>query len=49
MFEWSEELKMVRDAVRTFVDTEIRPHRFRPPWPRTALVSRPASGTRLSA
>src|SRR6267142_2354949 len=27
MFEWSEELKMVRDAVRTFVDTEIRPHR----------------------
>src|SRR3954467_4461641 len=27
MFEWSEELKMVRDAVRTFVDTEVRPHR----------------------
>src|SRR5882757_9621693 len=27
MFEWSEELQMVRDAVRTFVDTEIRPHR----------------------
>jgi len=27
MFEWSEELLMVRDAVRTFVDTEIRPHR----------------------
>jgi len=27
MFEWSEELMMVRDAVRTFVDTEIRPHR----------------------
>src|SRR4030095_13924566 len=27
MFEWSEELKMVRDAVRNFVDTEIRPHR----------------------
>src|SRR5438876_9902611 len=27
MYEWSEELKMVRDAVRTFVDTEIRPHR----------------------
>jgi hypothetical protein len=27
MFEWSEELKMVRDAVRSFVDTEIRPHR----------------------
>src|SRR3954453_17805128 len=27
MFEWSEELKMVREAVRTFVDTEIRPHR----------------------
>ena len=27
MFEWSEELKMVRDAVRTFVDTEIRPYR----------------------
>ena len=24
MFEWSEELQMVRDAVRTFVDTEIR-------------------------
>lgn len=27
MFEWSDELQMVRDAVRTFVDTEIRPHR----------------------
>jgi hypothetical protein len=27
MFEWSEELLMVRDAVRNFVDTEIRPHR----------------------
>ena len=27
MFEWSEELLMVRDAVRKFVDTEIRPHR----------------------
>jgi alkylation response protein AidB-like acyl-CoA dehydrogenase len=27
MFEWSEELLMVRDAVKTFVDTEIRPHR----------------------
>jgi alkylation response protein AidB-like acyl-CoA dehydrogenase len=27
MFEWPEELKMVRDAVRQFVDTEIRPHR----------------------
>src|ERR1700745_1354112 len=27
MFEWSEELLMVRDAVRPLVDTEIRPHR----------------------
>jgi alkylation response protein AidB-like acyl-CoA dehydrogenase len=27
MFEWPEELKMVRDAVRQFVDNEIRPHR----------------------
>src|SRR5689334_5373349 len=27
MFEWSEELQMMRDAVRSFVDTEIRPHR----------------------
>ena len=27
MFEWSEELQMVRDAVRSFVDNEIRPHR----------------------
>ena len=27
MFEWSEELQMVRDAVRSFVDTEVRPHR----------------------
>ena len=27
MFEWSEELKMVREAVRSFVDAEIRPHR----------------------
>jgi acyl-CoA dehydrogenase len=27
MFEWSEELMMVREAVRTFVDAEIRPHR----------------------
>src|SRR6185369_9667948 len=27
MFEWSEELLMVRDAVRNFVDTEVRPHR----------------------
>src|SRR6267142_3841195 len=27
MFEWPEELEMVRVAVRDFVDTEIRPHR----------------------
>jgi hypothetical protein len=27
MFEWSEEHKMIRDAVRQFVDNEIRPHR----------------------
>src|SRR5215471_16032271 len=27
MFEWPEELMMVRDAVRQFVDNEIRPHR----------------------
>src|SRR4051794_19922516 len=27
MYEWSEELKMIRDAVRQFVDNEIRPHR----------------------
>src|SRR3954452_16677524 len=27
MFEWSEELLMVRDAVRQFVDNEVRPHR----------------------
>jgi acyl-CoA dehydrogenase len=26
MFEWSEEQQMVRDAVRRFVDEEIRPH-----------------------
>ncbi len=27
MFEWSEEQEMVRQAVRDFVDREIRPHR----------------------
>jgi alkylation response protein AidB-like acyl-CoA dehydrogenase len=27
MFEWSDEHEMVRDAVRQFVDAEIRPHR----------------------
>jgi len=27
MFEWPEELLMVREAVRQFVDNEIRPHR----------------------
>ncbi|HLG01742.1 MAG TPA: acyl-CoA dehydrogenase family protein [Acidimicrobiia bacterium] len=27
MYEWPEELKMIRDAVREFVDKEIRPHR----------------------
>ncbi len=27
MFEWPEELLMVRDAVRQFVESEIRPHR----------------------
>jgi len=27
MFEWPEELRMIRDAVRQFVDNEIRPHR----------------------
>jgi acyl-CoA dehydrogenase len=27
MFEWSEEQVMVRDAVRQFVENEIRPHR----------------------
>jgi alkylation response protein AidB-like acyl-CoA dehydrogenase len=26
MFEWSDEQRMVRDVVRQFVDTEIRPH-----------------------
>jgi hypothetical protein len=26
MFEWSEEQKMIRDAVRQFVDKEIKPH-----------------------
>src|SRR3954452_15135963 len=26
MFEWSEEQRMIRDAVRQFVDKEIRPH-----------------------
>src|SRR4051794_36685706 len=26
MFEWSEEQVMIRDVVRRFVDTEIRPH-----------------------
>jgi len=26
MFEWSEEQQMIRDAVRQFVDKEIRPH-----------------------
>jgi alkylation response protein AidB-like acyl-CoA dehydrogenase len=27
MFEWSEEQQMIRDALRRFVDEEIRPHR----------------------
>src|ERR1041384_4357565 len=27
MYEWPEELQMVRDAVRQFVENEIRPHR----------------------
>jgi alkylation response protein AidB-like acyl-CoA dehydrogenase len=27
MHEWSDEFKMIRDAVRQFVDNEIRPHR----------------------
>jgi len=27
MFEWSDEHAMIRDAVRQFVETEIRPHR----------------------
>ncbi len=27
MFEWSEEHRMIRDAVREFVDKEVRPHR----------------------
>src|SRR5262249_42429436 len=27
MFEWPEDLQMVRDAVRQFVDNEVRPHR----------------------
>ncbi len=27
MYEWPEELQMIRDAVRQFVDSEIRPHR----------------------
>ena len=26
MFEWSEEHQMIRDAVKRFVDDEIRPH-----------------------
>src|SRR3954453_21357246 len=27
MYKWSDEHKMIRDAVRDFVDKEIRPHR----------------------
>ena len=27
MFEWSEEQRMIREAVRQFVDAEIRPRR----------------------
>jgi alkylation response protein AidB-like acyl-CoA dehydrogenase len=27
MYQWSDEMQMVRDAVRDFVDREIRPHR----------------------
>ena len=27
MYEWSEEQQMVQQAVRDFVDKEIRPHR----------------------
>jgi alkylation response protein AidB-like acyl-CoA dehydrogenase len=27
MYEWPEEMMMIRDAVRQFVDNEIRPHR----------------------
>jgi len=27
MFEWPEDLQMVRDAVRQFIDNEVRPHR----------------------
>ncbi len=27
MFEWPEEMQMIREAVRQFVDNEIRPHR----------------------
>jgi len=27
MFEWPDELRMVRDAVRSFIDNEVRPHR----------------------
>ena len=26
MFEWSEEHQMIRDAVKRFVDDEVRPH-----------------------
>src|SRR3954462_10934131 len=27
MYEWPEEMQMIRDAVRQFVDNEVRPHR----------------------
>jgi alkylation response protein AidB-like acyl-CoA dehydrogenase len=27
MYEWPEEMQMIRDAVRQFVDAEVRPHR----------------------
>src|SRR5689334_19724213 len=27
MFEWPDEMQLIRDAVRQFVDNEIRPHR----------------------
>ncbi|MEZ5268596.1 MAG: acyl-CoA dehydrogenase family protein [Microthrixaceae bacterium] len=29
MIKWSDEQEMVRQAVRDFIDTEIRPHRGR--------------------
>ena len=49
VYQWTEEQQMVRDAVRQFIDKEIRPERRRVRARRHAALRRPAQAVRATS